>query len=592
MNSAGIGQGYRPGVALSSARHEDAAPGRDGVSSPWHRGSPTVDHCVDPAPHQPGAVVGHGSWHRSGAVGAVVESRPTPATSTSANAIAATSPAASCRVPGERPGGRRRCGHVEPSCRAGWTRSFASLAPATLTLHRRARRAATPSGGRRGRPSDFTAEGRSNDRCALHGGVAWGLDTGAVGRTVAARCGSSSWVAASPACRWHGLCICAAWTARSSNATRPGASPAPASTSRATGWPRSTASGSATPSGRRGAVVERRRLYDERGRPFIDFDEAGFWRPVALPVALHRRDLHDVLADGVEGSPIRFRTTVSGARRPRRRGDATFSDGTERAVRPRDRRRRHPLVDPRDGGRRSAGDTRRAGGLAMGPRRAIPRSRLERLAVEGPGVPGAGDRRRPGLLLRRRAPARGRRTRRAAIRPGSPPCSGSSATRCAGCSPRCRPPPRSGSRRSRRWRPTWSKGRVVLVGDAAHASSPNMAEGASLALEDALVLAEELSSATSVDAAVVGVPGSTGGARDLGPGDDPPTRPAALLPAGRAPHHDARRRPADLPGPLSPAPVAALRPRGALEARPTAGRSRSPRGCGRSRARCRRRRTL
>jgi 2-polyprenyl-6-methoxyphenol hydroxylase-like FAD-dependent oxidoreductase len=35
-------------------------------------------------------------------------------------------------------------------------------------------------------------------------------------------------------------------------------------------------------------------------------------------------------------------------------------------------------------------------------------------------------------------------------------------------------------------------GRVVLLGDAAHATSPNMAEGASMALEDALVLAQTL----------------------------------------------------------------------------------------------------
>jgi 2-polyprenyl-6-methoxyphenol hydroxylase-like FAD-dependent oxidoreductase len=39
----------------------------------------------------------------------------------------------------------------------------------------------------------------------------------------------------------------------------------------------------------------------------------------------------------------------------------------------------------------------------------------------------------------------------------------------------------------------WVEGRVVLVGDAAHATSPNMAEGASMALEDALVLAHMLS---------------------------------------------------------------------------------------------------
>ena len=34
----------------------------------------------------------------------------------------------------------------------------------------------------------------------------------------------------------------------------------------------------------------------------------------------------------------------------------------------------------------------------------------------------------------------------------------------------------------------WVDGRVVLIGDAAHATSPNMAQGAAMALEDALVL--------------------------------------------------------------------------------------------------------
>jgi 2-polyprenyl-6-methoxyphenol hydroxylase-like FAD-dependent oxidoreductase len=38
----------------------------------------------------------------------------------------------------------------------------------------------------------------------------------------------------------------------------------------------------------------------------------------------------------------------------------------------------------------------------------------------------------------------------------------------------------------------WFKGRVVLIGDAAHATTPHMASGAGVAVEDGLVLADEL----------------------------------------------------------------------------------------------------
>jgi 2-polyprenyl-6-methoxyphenol hydroxylase-like FAD-dependent oxidoreductase len=48
----------------------------------------------------------------------------------------------------------------------------------------------------------------------------------------------------------------------------------------------------------------------------------------------------------------------------------------------------------------------------------------------------------------------------------------------------------------------WHSGRVVLVGDAAHAGPPHLGQGGSMALEDALVLSETLRSADSVEQAL------------------------------------------------------------------------------------------
>lgn len=50
----------------------------------------------------------------------------------------------------------------------------------------------------------------------------------------------------------------------------------------------------------------------------------------------------------------------------------------------------------------------------------------------------------------------------------------------------------------------WSKGRVVLIGDAAHATTPHLAQGASMAFEDAVVLDELLADTTRpIDAQLV-----------------------------------------------------------------------------------------
>ncbi|PMR60968.1 FAD-binding monooxygenase [Verrucosispora sp. ts21] len=48
----------------------------------------------------------------------------------------------------------------------------------------------------------------------------------------------------------------------------------------------------------------------------------------------------------------------------------------------------------------------------------------------------------------------------------------------------------------------WYRGRVLLVGDAAHATAPTLSQGAAMALEDAVVLAESLHAANSVEAAL------------------------------------------------------------------------------------------
>jgi 2-polyprenyl-6-methoxyphenol hydroxylase-like FAD-dependent oxidoreductase len=48
----------------------------------------------------------------------------------------------------------------------------------------------------------------------------------------------------------------------------------------------------------------------------------------------------------------------------------------------------------------------------------------------------------------------------------------------------------------------WFEGRVVLIGDAVHATTPHLASGACIGIEDAIVLAEELEKASEVDAAL------------------------------------------------------------------------------------------
>src|SRR3984957_14502225 len=48
----------------------------------------------------------------------------------------------------------------------------------------------------------------------------------------------------------------------------------------------------------------------------------------------------------------------------------------------------------------------------------------------------------------------------------------------------------------------WYRGRVVLIGDAAHATTPHLASGAGMAIEDGIVLVEEIQSCASLEQAM------------------------------------------------------------------------------------------
>src|SRR5207245_2568621 len=50
--------------------------------------------------------------------------------------------------------------------------------------------------------------------------------------------------------------------------------------------------------------------------------------------------------------------------------------------------------------------------------------------------------------------------------------------------------------------PTWRSRRIVIIGDAAHAAAPSSGQGASMAFEDAVVLAKSLHETSDVEAAL------------------------------------------------------------------------------------------
>jgi 2-polyprenyl-6-methoxyphenol hydroxylase-like FAD-dependent oxidoreductase len=253
---------------------------------------------------------------------------------------------------------------------------------------------------------------------------------------------------------------------------------------------------------RAGIVLGRFGYYDQHGDPLCDIDLGGLWSAVGPFVGISRAALHDVLRSG----PARCRlgtavtsVTQDGPRVPVSFGDAATAE--------------YDLVVGADG---INSDVRRfafggpspvyAGQMAwrsLAPVRPRSLDGVQFWLGEDRffGLCPVGDELTYGFgnlaCARRHEPVSGRAGRLrdyfagfgAPVRQYLAAVPGDDSIHCSPVE----------------WLPEviWSAGRVVLIGDAAHAMSPMMGQGGCMAIEDALVLADELRRAPDIPSAVV-----------------------------------------------------------------------------------------
>jgi FAD-dependent urate hydroxylase len=259
-----------------------------------------------------------------------------------------------------------------------------------------------------------------------------------------------------------------------------------------------------------GAEITHQRILDTRGRVLVDVELHGFWGAVGSCLGLHRADLHAILRDGVA---VGLGTGIRGIDRVEGPGpvEVTFDDGRQGV---------YDLVVGADGlrstVRRLAVDNRppapvgqhswryvttspvatTAWSLVLAARSSfltIPIGRgLVYVYADVLSTPGGSEAHERGISGRQSDPTRELRRHFAGF-PGPVP----ELLERLPEPGRIHVAPIEQVAEER-----WGRGAVVLVGDAAHAMSPNMAQGAALAFEDALVLTAELQNAGTVTEAL------------------------------------------------------------------------------------------
>ena len=247
-----------------------------------------------------------------------------------------------------------------------------------------------------------------------------------------------------------------------------------------------------------GDLIFRHAFQDSQGRELCELDVAALWAGVGESRALPRADLQRVLLTGV-GGEVRYDTAVRELEIDDNTAEVTFSDGTVGT---------YDLVIGADGRRSTVRAKAGLGGAATPTGQIVYRS----VVIGGPPITDW-----TALLGRRSAfvvmPMGGRRLycyadESASADTPAPADALARVRKLFGSFGGPVPALLDAMEKVQVARTdevvleSWLRGPVLLVGDAAHATAPTLAQGAAMAFEDAVVLGEVLRSADDVPAAL------------------------------------------------------------------------------------------